>query len=97
MAEGFHDYIDVWESSYVATEEYRALDDERVLVLVLRVARGKASGLEITEIMRTQGTILFHVREGKVTRLVLSWDRDRALADLGLAPEVGSPDRERPG
>jgi ketosteroid isomerase-like protein len=27
---------------------------------------------------------LFHIRDGKVVRLTLYWDRERAVADLGL-------------
>ena len=45
--------------------------------------RGKTSGVEVGE-MQTKVAAVFHIRDGKVTRLVTYWDRDRALADLGL-------------
>jgi ketosteroid isomerase-like protein len=34
---------------------------------------------------------LFHLRGGRVTKLVFYWDRDLALADLGLGPEADHP------
>jgi ketosteroid isomerase-like protein len=48
------------------------------------IGRGKASGLELGQV-RTDAANLFHIRDGKVTRLVTYFDRTRALADLGLA------------
>jgi ketosteroid isomerase-like protein len=74
----------------MVADDYRELDAERVLVLVHVRGRGKASGLELEQ-MRAKGAHLFQVRGGKVTSLVHYLDRERALADLGLAPEGGSP------
>jgi ketosteroid isomerase-like protein len=88
MAERSRDYMSAWEDLRFHADEYRELDDERILVLYHRSGRGRASGLEI-ERMRAGGANLLHVRSGKVARSVFYWDRDRALADLGLAPEGG--------
>jgi ketosteroid isomerase-like protein len=90
MAEGARANLNAWQGFRFEAEEYRELDDERVLVLYHISGRGKSSGLELGQ-MGAKGASLFHVRADKVTRLVQYWDRGRALAELGLAPEAGSP------
>jgi ketosteroid isomerase-like protein len=90
MAEGWRGFLTAWEDYHFEAEEYRELDDERVLVLLQLSGRGNTSGLELGQ-MRAKGANLFHVRGGKVTRLVVYFDRERALADLGLAPEADVP------
>ena len=90
MAESMRDSLSAWQGARTEAEEYRELDDERVLALTRRSGRGKASGLEL-ERLGTRGATIFHVRDGKVTRHVMYYDRDRALADLGLAPEGRLP------
>jgi ketosteroid isomerase-like protein len=89
MAKGWRDFMDAWEDVRAEAEEYRELDGERVLVLIRQHGRGKLSGLDLGQ-MWSKGANLFHVRGGKVTRLVQYYDRERALADLGLPPEAGS-------
>jgi ketosteroid isomerase-like protein len=86
MAQSFREFGSAWKEYRVEVDEYRELDDERVFVLVRRTGRGKISGLDMEQI-QTGGAHLFYFREGKVTKLVVYADRDRALADLGLAPE----------
>jgi ketosteroid isomerase-like protein len=83
MAEGFRGWLSAWEQWRVEAEEYRELDDERVLVPFHFNARGKASGLEVGQIW-TKGAQVFHVRGDKVTRIVQYLDRENAFADLGL-------------
>jgi ketosteroid isomerase-like protein len=84
MTEAFRDLLSAFEDYHAEAEEFRELDDERVLVHVASSGRGKMSGVELGQ-MRTKGANLFHVREGKVTRLVIYFDRERAFVDLGLS------------
>ena len=86
MAEGYRGWLGAWEEFRVEPEEYRELDSERVLVLTRWGGRGKTSGLDLGQ-MRTKGAHLFHVHGEKVTRFVVYFDRERALADLGLTVE----------
>jgi ketosteroid isomerase-like protein len=87
MEDGFRDFLNAWEGYRFEADEYRELDHERILALGRQSGRGKTSGLELAQ-MRAKGTALFHIRDGKVTKHVIYWDRERGLADLGLAPET---------
>lgn len=87
MAEGVRDALGAWADIRQEAEEYRELDDGRVLVFTRWFGRGKASGLELGQ-MQTRGADVFHVRERNVIRLVTYFDRNRALADLGIAPDA---------
>ena len=40
--------------------------------------------------MGTLGANLFQLRDGRVIRLVLYWDRVRMLSDLGLSADTGA-------
>ena len=87
MASAWRDVLGAWDEHRTEAEDYRELDEGRVLVLSRNSARGKTSEVDIA----TDAAIVVHVRDDRVTRLVLYWDRDRAFADLGLAPEGETP------
>jgi hypothetical protein len=83
MAESWAAMLRPWESLRAIPEEFRELDDHRVLVLLRNEGRGKGSGIEISGISAKTANV-FTIRSGRVTRLALYWDRDRAIADLGI-------------
>jgi ketosteroid isomerase-like protein len=91
MSQAWSAMLRAWENLRAVPDEFRELEGDRVLVLLRNRGRGKGSGIEIGEIS-TKAANLFTISDGKVTSLILYWDRDRALADLGLAGEADSQD-----
>jgi ketosteroid isomerase-like protein len=84
MADYWRDFLRAWEGYRVQADEYRTLDEARVLVLLHIVGgRGKASGMDLGQIVQS-GANVFHIRHGKVTRFVVYFEGRRALAELGL-------------
>jgi len=79
----WRDVLSAWRDHRVVAEECRELDDGSILTLTAFSARGRSSGIELTQVL-ARGASLMEMREGKVTKLVLYWERDHALADLGL-------------
>jgi ketosteroid isomerase-like protein len=95
MAQAWRDFLANWESYRIDVEGFQELDDERVLVLTVARGRGRTSGMEVAEITPRSANVM-HVRGGKVTRLTTYWNRERALADLGLEDQATSTPHDPP-
>jgi ketosteroid isomerase-like protein len=89
MSSRYGDWLRGWKDFRAQPEEYIVVDDHRVLVLVVNSAYGRSSGLEVEQ--RSVANF-FEIRDGRVVRLAIYWDRDHALTELGLAP-AGDADR----
>lgn len=87
MGEAWSTMLSAWDDLRAKAEKFIELNDDRVLVLLRNEGRGKGSGIEIGGIS-SRSANLFTIRDGKVTRLVLYWDRDRAIADAGLGGQI---------
>ena len=81
MAQMWRRYLAGWDEFRTGkVDECRELDRSRVLVTGRMSGRGKASGAEVER----EFANVFELREGRVAKLTVYPDRDRALADLGL-------------
>jgi ketosteroid isomerase-like protein len=69
----------------LTAQEIRELDGERVLVLISSTGRGKSSGIEV----HYEQVQMFHIRAGRVRRLVVYYEPHQRFADLGLPPQDG--------
>lgn len=84
LGEGWRDFLHVWDDWRVAADGIREIDDRPVLVFGRFSGRGKTSGVELGD-LSTHGACAIEACDGKVARMAIYWDRQRALADLGLA------------
>jgi hypothetical protein len=83
------DFLGGLEEDRLEAEEHREVGEGRVLVVVQAGGRGKTSGLELGHIGE-KGAAVFCVHDDRVAKLTFYRDRERTLADLGLAPETRS-------
>lgn len=90
MAAGYRRFLDAWEGIRTEVEECRELDAEHVLMLHHTSGAGRRVDWRLAQ-TSTKSATVFHIRAGKVTRLVIYWDRQHALAELGLPLEPVSP------
>jgi ketosteroid isomerase-like protein len=86
MAQGWRDWLRAWEDFRAEPEELIVVDSTRILALVHNRGRGRTSGVDMEQ--RSVANF-FEIRDGRVTRLVIYFDRERAFAHLGLTPEAG--------
>jgi ketosteroid isomerase-like protein len=83
IGQGVRHFLSEWEDFRLMLDSVQELDAESVLALDRRAGRSRASGLELEE-MRTTGARVFRIRNGKVRKIVVYFDRDRAIADLRI-------------
>ncbi|MGO8906652.1 MAG: nuclear transport factor 2 family protein [Solirubrobacteraceae bacterium] len=80
-------WLRAWNGFHIDADGCREVDVERVLTLLHYGGRDRLAGQEV---MPTEAALLFHIRDGKVARLIIYWDCNLAFADLGLTPEDDS-------
>ncbi len=76
----FRDWLSAWESWVVTATDFIDVNENRVLVLLDVRARSKTHHVE----MPIEGANLLTLRDGRLARLELFFDRAQALEAAGL-------------
>jgi ketosteroid isomerase-like protein len=80
-----HSWLSAWDDWRVEVDDYLEIGDH-VVVLASYRGRGKGSGVEI----RQQGAHVFRLRDGKVVRLEIFADREKAIESVRVAESKDS-------
>ena len=76
----FGEFDAAWAEHKTDPQEFRTLDDERVLVLSVERFKGR-DGMAVD----APGAAIFTVREGKIVEWQAFWDKESALRAAGLS------------
>jgi len=91
---GMQDLFRGWLGSFaefgISVEDVIDLDRERVLALTSVRGQGKTSGVDLAR-AGSKTAHLFELHAGRVTRLVVYFQRELALAELGVGPQSVGP------
>jgi ketosteroid isomerase-like protein len=81
VGSGMESLFESWEDYRLEPEEVREVDGDRVVAVLREVARGRASGVEVT----SRWGYVMTVRDGKLARVEAYRDPDEALKSVGAA------------
>jgi ketosteroid isomerase-like protein len=74
------DWLAQWRDYRMVAEDFQEVGQDKVFVSVRQVAAGRQSGVEV----ESAGFSVWTLRHGKVIKLSLHYDKDKALEAAGL-------------
>jgi ketosteroid isomerase-like protein len=86
FASGFSDWLTAWETWVVTPTDFIDVDENRVLVMLDVRARSRTHQVE----MPVEGANLLTLRDGRIARIELFFDRSQALEAAGLSEQAMS-------
>jgi ketosteroid isomerase-like protein len=85
LTAAWRDFLAAWEDFRITTDRVMA-GEAGVYVLLIRLnARGKGSGVSID----AEVANVVRMRDGRIARLEMFWDREAALAAAGVGEDAG--------
>jgi ketosteroid isomerase-like protein len=78
---GFGDWLSAWETWVVTPTDFIDVDEDRVLVMLDIRARSKTHQVE----MPVEGANLLTIKDGRIARIELFFERGQALEAAGLS------------
>ena len=85
LSAAWRDFLAAWEGFRIQTERVVAGDAGVYVLLIQLKARGKGSGVAIDAEVANVVTM----RDGRIARLEMFWDRDAALVAAGAREDAG--------